>query len=179
MSKTLRLILGDQLSLTLPILESAPENAVIALCEVGEEGRYVPHHPQKIAMMLAAMRHFAATLRQRGFQVHYSTLDDTDNTQQLIPEAERVAQLHGCDEIQVTLPGEWRLAEAIESRRKSRVAPRWRVLEDTRFFCSRQRFAQWMEGRKRPRMEDFYPRRYRQYAAIDPRGRASGPIEWV
>lgn len=156
MSKTLRLILGDQLSLTLPILESAPENAVIALCEVGEEGRYVPHHPQKIAMMLAAMRHFAAILRQRGFQVHYSTLDDTDNTQQLIPEAERVAQLHGCDEIQVTLPGEWRLAKAIESRRKSRVGPRWRVLEDTRFFCSRQRFVQWMEGRKRPRMEDFY-----------------------
>ncbi|MEQ7869688.1 cryptochrome/photolyase family protein [Chromohalobacter salexigens] len=156
MSKSLRLVLGDQLSLMLPTLQDAPPGATVALCEVDEEGRYVPHHPQKIAMMLAAMRHFAAELRQRGYRVHYSTLDDPDNRHSLIAEAERLAKRHGCDEIHVTRPGEWRLLKAMEARQTQDRTPRWRIVEDTRFFCSHRDFDAWMEGRKRPRMEDFY-----------------------
>lgn len=76
MSRSLILITGDQLSLDLGLLQTAGDNDVVVLCEVAEEGRYVPHHPQKIAMMLSAMRHFAATLRDKGYRVHYSALDD-------------------------------------------------------------------------------------------------------
>ena len=155
MSKSLRLVLGDRLSLTLPTLQDAPSGATVALCEVDEEGRYVPHHPQKIAMMLAAMRHFAAELRQQGYRVHYSTLDDPDNRHSLIAEAERLAKRHGCDEIHVTRPGEWRLLKAMEARQTQDRTPRWRIVEDTRFFCSHRDFDDWMEGRTRPRMEDF------------------------
>ncbi|NGO89788.1 MAG: cryptochrome/photolyase family protein, partial [Halomonas sp.] len=109
MSKPLLLILGDQLSLTLPTLRQAPEGAVVALCEVAEEARYVPHHIHKIGLFLAAMRHFAQQLRDKGFNVHYSRMDDADNTQSLIDEAERLARQYQCDEIRVTRPGEWRL----------------------------------------------------------------------
>ena len=103
MPRPLVLLLGDQLSLDLPSLRDLPGDAVVALCEVAAEGTYVPHHPQKIALILAAMRHFAGELRERGFRVHYSALDDPDNLQALIPEAERLAALYGCDEIRALL----------------------------------------------------------------------------
>lgn len=154
MSKPLLLILGDQLTLSLPTLEDAPTNAVVALCEVKEEARYVPHHMHKIGLFLAAMRHFARELERRGFTVAYSRLDDPDNPHSLIEEAERLAQRHGCDEIRVTRPGEWRLWEAMRQRQEAALP--WRVLEDTRFFTTPADFADWMRGRTQPRMEYFY-----------------------
>lgn len=113
MSKPLLLVLGDQLSLSLTTLRQAPPGAVVALCEVAEEARYVPHHIHKIGLFLAAMRHFAETLREEGFQVHYSALGDDDNTHSLVDEAERIAKQYGCDEIRVARPGEWRLWETM------------------------------------------------------------------
>ncbi|MGQ7244115.1 cryptochrome/photolyase family protein [Salinicola sp. V024] len=160
MSKPLILILGDQLSEALDVLASAPPNAVVALCEVKAEGDYVPHHPQKIVLILSAMRHFADTLRDKGYQVHYSALDDDDNRQDLLEEAERLADAYGCDEIRVTHPGEWRLLERIQRR-----GTRWRLFEDSRFYCSIDDFGDWLEGRKRFRMEDFY-RQMRQRTSL-------------
>ncbi|MGC3871744.1 cryptochrome/photolyase family protein [Halomonas sp. GXIMD04776] len=151
MSKPLVLVLGDQLSLELPTLRDATNDAVIALCEVTEEGRYVPHHPQKIALIFAAMRHFAQQLRDKGRQVHYSALDDDDNCQDLLDEAERLATLYTCDEIRVVRPGEWRLWKRIANRKAN-----WTIIEDDRFFCPLADFATWAKDRKQPRMENFY-----------------------
>ncbi|WP_110685555.1 cryptochrome/photolyase family protein [Salinicola aestuarinus] len=151
MPRPLILILGDQLNDALEVLTQAPEDAVVALCEVKTEGDYVPHHPQKIVLILSAMRHFADTLRDKGYRVHYSRLDDDDNCHDLIEEAERLADAYQCDEIRVTHPGEWRLLERIQSR-----GTRWRLFEDTRFYCSLGDFGEWLEGRQRFRMEDFY-----------------------
>ncbi|MDO9502422.1 cryptochrome/photolyase family protein, partial [Falsiroseomonas sp.] len=58
------LILGDQLTPGLSALRAAdPGRDVVVMAEVKAEGSYVPHHPQKIALILSAMRHFAADLR--------------------------------------------------------------------------------------------------------------------
>ena len=55
----LRLILGDQLSHQISVLQSADKkNDVVMLCEVMEEASYVKHHPKKIAFLFSAMRHF-------------------------------------------------------------------------------------------------------------------------
>ena len=129
MSKPLLLVLGDQLTLTLPTLREAPSNAVVALCEVAEEARYVPHHLHKIGLFMAAMRHFADALRDKGYTVHYSRINDGDNTQSLIEEAERLAKQYGCDEIRVTRPGEWRLLDDFLARRE---AGNWREVADLR-----------------------------------------------
>jgi deoxyribodipyrimidine photolyase-related protein len=154
MPRPLVLVLGDQLSLDLPSLRDLPDDAVVALCEVTAEGHYVPHHPQKIALILAAMRHFAEALRRRGLRVHYSALDDPDNHQALIPEAERLAERYGCDEIRVVRPGEWRLWQAMNEREQAALP--WRLLEDDRFFATPDDFAAWARGRKSLRLEYFY-----------------------
>ncbi|GEN29495.1 deoxyribodipyrimidine photo-lyase [Halovibrio variabilis] len=160
MSKPLLLVLGDQLSFSLATLQEAPANAVVVLCEVAEEARYVPHHIHKIGLFLAAMRHFAQALREKGFQVHYSALDDADNTHSLIDEAERLARQYNCDEIRVTRPGEWRLWNAMHQRVKASLP--WRLLEDERFFTTPDDFAQWARGRKQLRLEYFYRQQRKQ-----------------
>ncbi|WP_108445060.1 cryptochrome/photolyase family protein [Halomonas denitrificans] len=154
MPTPLILVLGDQLSHDLATLRDLPDGAVIALCEVGAEASYVPHHPQKIALIFAAMRHFAEELRERGLLVHYSALDDDDNAQDLISEAERLADRYGCDEIRAVRPGEWRLWQAMGERAEAERP--WRLVEDDRFFSTPEAFDAWARGRKAPRQEHFY-----------------------
>ncbi|MDW7747443.1 cryptochrome/photolyase family protein [Halomonas sp.] len=154
MSRPLVLLLGDQLSHTMASLRDLPDDTVVALCEVAAEGTYVPHHPQKIALILSAMRHFAAELRDRGHRVHYSALDDPDNAQGLVDEAERLAVLYSCDEVRVVRPGEWRLWQVMREREDAALP--WRLIEDDRFFTTPEDFAAWARKRKAPRMEHFY-----------------------
>ena len=151
MSKPLLLVLGDQLSLSLSALKDAPPNAVVAMCEVADEARYVPHHIHKIGLFMAAMRHFAQTLRDKGFQVHYSRIDDADNTQSLINEAERIAKQYGCNQIRVTRPGEWRLWDDITARKDAALP--WKLLEDERLAFQRcPSTAKMSSPRKRSKM---------------------------
>ncbi|MDP5326437.1 MAG: cryptochrome/photolyase family protein, partial [Paracoccaceae bacterium] len=54
------LVLGDQLSDHLSALQMAdPSQDVIVMAEVIAEATAVAHHPQKIALVLTAMRKFA------------------------------------------------------------------------------------------------------------------------
>ena len=172
MSKPLMLVLGDQLSLSLPTLRQAPENAIVALCEVTDEARYVPHHIHKIGLFLAAMRHFAQTLRDQGFTVHYSTLDDPDNTHAIISEAERLAAAYGCDHIQEVRPGEWRLWDAMKARQTAECP--WRLSEDDRFFTTPEDFAHWAKGRKQLRLEYFYREQRKRTGLLMENGAPAG-----
>lgn len=53
-------VLGDQLSPTLAALRDADRaQAVVLMMEVWDEATYVRHHKKKIALIFAAMRHFA------------------------------------------------------------------------------------------------------------------------
>jgi deoxyribodipyrimidine photolyase-related protein len=70
MSKLI-VILGDQLSPALASLRQAQPDDLILLAEVKTEASYVKHHKHKIILLFSAMRHFAAALRQQGFEVCY------------------------------------------------------------------------------------------------------------
>ncbi len=146
------LILGDQLTPCIAALRAADKTRdVIVMAEVMGEGTYVPHHPQKIILILSAMRKFATHLRADGWRVAYSTLDDPDNTQTITGELIRRAAEHGATHVITTRPGEWRLIEGLDD-----LPLPVTQLADDRFLCSETRFAVWAEGRKQLRMEYFY-----------------------
>ncbi|MEL7126630.1 MAG: cryptochrome/photolyase family protein [Pseudomonadota bacterium] len=146
------LILGDQLTDSIAALEAADKaRDVVVMAEVAEEGSYVPHHPKKIALILAAMRKFAARLRDAGWQVAYSELDDSDNTQSIPGELIRRAAQYDASEVIATEPGEFRLITALQD-----CPLKVQMLEDTRFIASHAAFERWAEGRKALRMEYFY-----------------------
>ncbi|WP_341707797.1 cryptochrome/photolyase family protein [Halopseudomonas sp.] len=153
--RNLVLLLGDQLDVAISSLVDAdPARDRILLIEADEEGRYVPHHPQKIVFILSAMRHFAETLRAEGFAVDYIALDDPSNTGSLDGELARARARLAPERILLTEPGEWRLLKRF--RRLQDDWPELQLCPDTRFFCSNERFARWADGRKQLRMEYFY-----------------------
>ncbi len=152
----LRFILGDQLTRSLASLDGLdPARDVIFMAEVAEETVYVPHHKQKIALILSAMRHFAAELAAEGLRVDYIRLDDPENTGSFSGELERAIARHQPDRIVITEPGEWRVWEMMRGWSASFGLP-VDIRADDRFICPRGRFARWAAGRKSYRMEFFY-----------------------
>ena len=150
--RRLVLVLGDQLSFDLPSLQGLdPRRDAVLLAEVMAEAEHVPHHPQKIALIFSAMRHFAEALRGRGFAVHYVTLEDPHNSGSLPGELRRWATLLRPSELHLTECGDWRLEQALK---QCGLAIHWHP--DSRFLCARDEFARWAEGRKQLRMEYFY-----------------------
>ena len=154
--KTLRLVLGDQLTRELASLKDIDrERDVILMAEVADETVYVPHHPQKIAFIFSAMRHFAERLKGEGFQVEYIKLDDLDNSGSFEGEVARSISRDGARKIVLTEPGEYRVLAMMEGWAEKFGIP-VEIRTDDRFFCDRAGFSRWADGRKQLRMEFFY-----------------------
>ena len=154
MTRNLILILGDQLSPGISALDGAdPGRDIVLMAEVLAEARYVDHHKQKLALVFAAMRHFAQELRADGWRVDYRRLDD--GLPDLAAAVEDAIARHAPDEIIVTAPGEWRLWQEMQGWRQRLGLP-VTIREDHRFLCSREAFARWAAGRKTLVMEPFY-----------------------
>lgn len=154
--KTLRFILGDQLSRTISSLHDLDSASdVVLMVEVAAEASYALHHKQKIVLVLSAMRHFAELLRAEGIRVDYVCLDDAGNTGSFTGELSRALARQAVDRIVVTEPGEWRVWEMMQGWQAEFGLP-VEVRPDERFLCSRAEFARWAAGRKELRMEYFY-----------------------
>lgn len=154
--KTLRLILGDQLTPGISSLRDLdPARDTVLMAEVREEATYVRHHKQKIVLILSAMRHFADTLRTQNIRVDYVPLTGRNNSGTLYGEVQRMLARRTIDRIVVTEPGEWRLWKAMQDWENNLGVP-VEIREDDRFLCSRGDFSRWAEGRKSLRMEHFY-----------------------
>ena len=139
--KTLRLILGDQLSFNLPTLRDIdPVEDIVLMAEVMTEVTYVKHHKRKIAFLFSAMRHFAKSLEDDGLKISYRQLDDPENAGSLAGEVAAAIDVFSPDCIVVTAPGEYRLAEDMAGWQKQFNLPVI-ILPDTRFFCSLDEFA--------------------------------------
>lgn len=159
------IILGDQLSHNLSSLESFdPTQDAVLMMEVDDEARYVPHHPQKIILVLAAMRHFAAALRRKSYPVYYIKLESLDNRGSFTACLENFLSNHSVESILITHPGEYRVLQMIEQWSGKMSIP-VSIKQDTRFFCTLAQFEQWIQNTKQPRMENFY-RQMRQQTGL-------------
>lgn len=125
------------------------------MAEVRDEATYVRHHKQKIALVFAAMRKFAARLEARGVCVRYVRIDDPDSTGSIAGELDRALGAGRFARVVLTECGEWRLAEALAGFAAAAPVP-VEVREDDRFICSHDRFRRWAAGKSQLRMEFFY-----------------------
>ena len=162
----LRLILGDQLSMTLAsLVDLDPQDDLLLMCEVHSEATYVKHHKKKIAFVFSAMRHFAAELSGKGFNIRYVKYDDPNNTGSLFGEVARIIAQNAITEVVVTAPGEYRLQEEMAGWSAKLDLP-VTIKDDDRFLCTAVEFADWAEGRKQLRMEYFYREMRRKYSIL-------------
>ncbi len=144
--KTLRLVLGDQLSRDLPSLTDLnPATDLVLMAEVMSEVTYVKHHKRKIAYLFSAMRHFAKSLGDDGIAVRYRQLDDADNAGSLAGEVAAAIAAFGPDQIVVTAPGEYRLADEMAGW-QARFGLAVDIRADTRFLCRLDDFAAALSG---------------------------------
>lgn len=152
--RRLVLILGDQLSPRLSALQGGDKaRDVIVMAEVAAEAAYADHHKQKLALVLAAMRHFAEELRQDGWRFDYQPL--TQGIADLETAAAQAIARHRPRMLVLTEPGEYRLWDQMQGW-EQRLGLPVVIREDSRFLCSHQDFADWAQGRTSPLMEHFY-----------------------
>jgi deoxyribodipyrimidine photolyase-related protein len=156
MQKNLILVLGDQLSPKITSLADAdPARDVVLMAEVNAEATYVRHHKKKIALVFAAMRHFADRLTHDGFSVDYRDITQTGPNGCFTSEVRRAVERHGVSRIVVTEPGEWRVLHEMQTWSEQFGIP-VEILGDRRFICSNAQFGAWARDRKQLRMEYFY-----------------------
>ena len=167
MTKTLRLVLGDQISdgRLAGLRDLDAKNDVVLLAEVRDEASYVKHHKQKIALIFAGMRGFAERLRKSGVAVRYVGYEDRDNTGSLVGEVRRALGQQAFDRVVITAPGEYRLAEAFEAFAVASNVP-VQIREDDRYLCNANDFAAWAHGKKVLRMELFYREMRTRYGIL-------------
>jgi deoxyribodipyrimidine photolyase-related protein len=135
-------VLGDQLDAESALFDDFdPAQDLVWMCEARTESTKVWSHPARIAMFLSAMRHFADSLRQRGYAVLYLEADDLSHALQ------HSKQQHQPQKVRAVHAGEWQLQQSLP-------VDEW--LEDRHFFCSTAQFSAWLSNRKQPRMEHFY-----------------------
>jgi len=156
-AQTLRLILTDQLSRSISALDGIDARAdLVLMVESPDDAGHIPHHRQKLVLMLSAMRHFASSLRSEGIRVEYMPLDDPQ-TPTSFPEAlDRIVARDPVTQVIATEPQSWQPAEQLHAWRPQRSDLSIEIREDGRFLCSRERFSRWMDGRSTPRLEHFY-----------------------
>ncbi len=162
-------VLGDQLSPNLSSLRASDKaSSVVLMAEVRDEATYVPHHPKKIALIFAAMRHFAEELRADGWTVDYVKYDDRTSIG-LLSEFHRAFEAHGASGAVMTEAGEWRLREAYAD-------VDWlTILPDDRFVATQSEFDDWADGRKQLRLEYFYREMRRKTGLLmEPDGQPTG-----
>ncbi len=162
MSKTLRLILGDQLNQSVSSLSDLDKGSdIVLMCEVMGEVTYVRHHKKKVAFILSAMRHFADRLRAQEVSVEYVSLDDPENSGSFSAEVARAVTQHNVSRLVVTSPGEFRILEDMQSW-EANLGIAVDIRQDDRFLCPPEVFESWADGRNHLRMDFFY-REMRRY----------------
>ncbi len=162
--RDLILVLGDQLDAQHPaILAGAPARDRVLMIETRAEAMHVPSHRQRIALFLSAMRHFAESLRARGWHVDYRDLDQ--DVPDLATGLRAAIDAWGPEGVVVVEPGEWRVRQALERCCDDAGIP-LRVESDPHFFCSPAEFADFATGRKRLVMEHFYRYMRRRHGVL-------------
>ena len=152
---TLRLVLGDQLNLQHSWFAQPQPHAVVVLMEVRQETDYVRHHAQKVLGIFAAMRAFAAQLQAQGHRVHYLTIDDATNTQDIPRNLEHLAQHYRATHIQYQAPDEYRLDAQLHTWAQT-SALHIECVDTEHFLTTRSDLAQHFKGKKQWLMESFY-----------------------
>lgn len=170
---TLCVLYPNQLSLALSCLrEIVSGDTQILMCETKQECTHVKHHKKKLVFILSAMRHFAALLRQQGYDVIYVQLDDLHNSGTLTGEIRRHLA-PAVNRVILTEPGDFYQQSDLLELQKSLSIP-LDILPDDRFLCSKEDFAKWAAHRKELRMEYFYRTMRKRYNILLNKGLPEG-----
>ena len=147
MSKTLRLILGDQLNINHSWFEKTDNSITYVIMEIRSETDYATHHIQKIVGFFSAMRNFAAELKQKNHQVFYYQLNDESNLQAFDKNIQQLIDTENFTNFEYQFPDELRLDELLKNYCQS-IFISTSVVDSEHFMSSRSQLGDFFEGKK-------------------------------
>ena len=155
MSKTLRLILGDQLNSHHSWFAKPDPEVIYLIAELRQETDYVRHHIQKLIAFFLSMREFANTLEKQGHAVRYFRINDEDNPQDLGQLISNMIGEYQIDRFEYQLPDEFRLDEQLRKICNAISLPS-NVVDTEHFYTTRFEQRDFFVGKKQRIMESFY-----------------------
>jgi deoxyribodipyrimidine photolyase-related protein len=168
-------ILGDQLDEASAAFDAFdPSQDMVLMIEASEESTHVWSHKARTVLFLSAMRHFAETLKQRGWQLCYRALDRQADATLAGGLLAAVAQ-HPPQRVIGVEPGDLRVRQSLDGALRTSapgIAIEWR--EDRHFLCSAARFRHWAGQSASLRMEFFYRTMRQHYQVLMKDGKPEG-----
>ena len=155
MSKTLRLILGDQLNSNHSWFQTVDHSVTYLMMEVRTETDYAKHHIQKVVGIFSAMHSFCDELRAANHQVVYIYLNEATNLQSFEKNIQALVQQNDFTHFEYQYPDEYRLDEALKMVEKQLSIPT-SVVDSEHFFTTRNELGVFFEGKKTFLLESFY-----------------------
>ncbi len=159
---TLRIILGDQLNINHSWFNKVDDDTLYLISEVKDETNYTRHHIQKVVAFFLAMRNFSDELKEKGHQVLYLKLDDSNNKHSINGNALYVANQINASNIEYQEPDEFRLDKQLcelENEFKGKVA----VYNTEHFLTDRDYIVKAFGKKKSYLMESFYRKVRKEY----------------
>lgn len=153
--KTLKLILGDQLNIKHSWFKNTSNEVLYCIFEMRQETDYVKHHIQKVIGFFAAMRQFAADLKEQGHEVQYFKINDERNTQNLTENISNLIKEHKIESFQYIWPDEYRLDKQLADFSKS-LNIEFNAVSAEHFYTERYELKVFFKGKKQYLMENFY-----------------------
>jgi deoxyribodipyrimidine photolyase-related protein len=174
--RNLVLVLGDQLDADSAAFDGFDaKHDAVWMAEVAQESTKVWSTKPRIALFLAAMRHFREDLHAREWKVHYRELtakragDDENFAASLSASLARLRP----ERVVLVEPGEWSVREEIREAVEA-AGVEMEMREDRHFLCSHEEFAAHANGRKQLRMEFFYREMRQRHGVLMDHGKPAG-----
>ena len=185
--RNLVLVLGDQLDANSAAFDGFdPKTDAVWMAEVAHESQKVWVAKPRIAMFLAAMRHFREALRAQKWPMHYRELlaetavwhrgDGREEaavgdtfTEVLKESLDRIKP----QRVIMVEAGEWSVREEICAAVAAAGLP-LETREDRHFHCTHAQFAAHAQGRKQLRMEFFYREMRKRHDVLMVKGKPEG-----
>jgi len=157
-------VLGDQLNRMVgPLKSRSPGDCRVLLVESAAKIASKRWHRQRLHLVLSAMAHFAAELREEGFDVDYR------RAQTLVEGLEAHRAEFSVDRVVAMEPMSWDGLAMLQSAGVD-------IVENEQFTCHYEEFATWADGRGSLTMEHFYRwQRQRLDVLMDPGPKKAEP----
>jgi deoxyribodipyrimidine photolyase-related protein len=168
-TKTLRLILGDQLNNNHSWFETIDNSITYVMMEIRTETDYAIHHIQKITGFFAAMRQFSNFLQSKKHHYIYLEINDKDNLQSLEANLSFIIEREHYTRFEYLLPDEYRV-DAVLQKFTSQLAIASKVYDTEHFFSTRNELGKFFEGKKSFLMESFYRAMRKKHQVLMSRG---------
>jgi deoxyribodipyrimidine photolyase-related protein len=148
-------VLGDQLSpVHAALAQCRKKDAVVLMVESKARGSVLRYHQQKLVLVYAAMRHFAAELRDAGWQVDYKELAE-DHTFETAAR-DHLARYQS-SRILIAEPNSFFETDALQKLGRKLSVP-IEFVPTQQFLCTREEFRKWAGKSARLLMENHYRR---------------------